>query len=179
MLPLATLVMIVSLIEREFAAANGLSYTDQLIVDTGSANTWVGAQKKYVQTSTSVNINRPLSVLNAIGLMLGNAYSDTVTFGDNYHIADQLIGNASEYPDLNGADGVLGIGPVVLSRGTLTNQVRTIIPTVTRSLYTQGTISQELVSLSFEPMSSNEFTYGELTFGTTDTTRYTGAIAWT
>ena len=68
-----------------------MSYTDQLLVDTGSANTWVGARKKYVRTSTSINLNQRLRVLYGMGLMRGNEYSDTVTFGDNYHISVLLL----------------------------------------------------------------------------------------
>src|SRR6267154_3244922 len=39
-------------LEREIAAANGSSYTDELVIDTGSANTWIGANNRYVQTPT-------------------------------------------------------------------------------------------------------------------------------
>ena len=52
---------------------NGLKYTVdvnigapptsyKLIVDTGSANTWVGAGKKYVRTDTSHNLNRGVGI---------------------------------------------------------------------------------------------------------------------
>jgi len=53
MLPLASLPILVSLISRKIVAANGLSYTDNLVIDSGSANTWIGP--KYRPTSTSVN----------------------------------------------------------------------------------------------------------------------------
>src|SRR6267154_744482 len=49
-------------LEREIAAANGSSYTDELIVDTGSANTWVGANTRYVETSTSVNTGKAVNI---------------------------------------------------------------------------------------------------------------------
>src|SRR6267154_1733073 len=47
---------------REIAAANGSSYTDELIVDTSSANTWVGANTRYVETSTSVNTGKEVVI---------------------------------------------------------------------------------------------------------------------
>ena len=34
-------------LERNIAAANGFSYADELIVDTGSAVTWIGANEDY------------------------------------------------------------------------------------------------------------------------------------
>src|SRR6267154_4516965 len=49
-------------LEREIAAANGSSYTDELIIDTGSANTWVGANKQYVETPTSVNTGKNMNI---------------------------------------------------------------------------------------------------------------------
>ena len=33
---------------------------DNLIVDTGSSNTWVGAGTQYMQTSTSTNTDEPI-----------------------------------------------------------------------------------------------------------------------
>jgi hypothetical protein len=66
-----------------------------------------------------------------------------------------------------------------LTEGTLTNEPTTTIPTVTMNLYSQGTISQVVVGVSFEPTTSQTVTNGELTFGGTDSTKYTGSIAYT
>ena len=167
-------------LKRQIAAANGLSYTDQLLVDTGTSNTWVGGgTQPYVQTSTSVDLNEPLRITYGSNVMTGEEFSDTVTFGNNFRITEQSIGRASSSFDLEGADGILGLGPVALTQTTLRNHPTMTIPTVTQNLYTQGTISQELFSLSFEPISSDDLIYGELTFGTTDSTRYISSIAWT
>src|SRR6267154_489821 len=62
-------------LERKIAAANELSYADELIVDTGSANTWIGAKKKYLKTRSSVNLNQRVEVPYPFGTMLGNEYS--------------------------------------------------------------------------------------------------------
>ena len=35
---------------------------DQLLIDTGSANTWVGAKTPFVKTSTSVNTGAQMQV---------------------------------------------------------------------------------------------------------------------
>jgi hypothetical protein len=53
-----------------------------------------------------------------------------------------------------------------------------MIPTVTQNLYTQGIISEIVVGISFEPTNTDNATNGELTFGGTDPTKYTGTIAY-
>jgi len=167
-------------LERKIAAANELSYADQLIVDTGSVNTWIGAgNKKYLETPTCVNLNHPVQIRYRSGTMLGDEYSDTVTLGYGLVIPQQSICNASQAFKLFGIDGILGLGPVGLTRGTLQNAQSTIIPTVTQNLYTQGAIPQEVISIFFFPSVPSWVIYGEITFGGTDPNRYTGEIAYT
>jgi cathepsin E len=73
------------------------------------------------------------------------------------------------------------IGPRDLTLGTLLPHYKSTILTVTDNLFMQGIIEQNLIAMSFEPTTS-ETVYGELTFGGTDSTKYTGdahAITWT
>jgi cathepsin E len=42
----------------------------------------------------------------------------------------------------------------------------------------QGTIEQNLVAVSFEPMASGSEVNGDLTFGVTDPTKHTGNIQY-
>jgi cathepsin E len=51
-----------------------------------------------------------------------------------------------------------------------------IIPTVTDTLFAQGTIKENLVAVYFEPTNSSSVVNGELTFGATDSTKYIGDI---
>ncbi|PIL28748.1 hypothetical protein GSI_08792 [Ganoderma sinense ZZ0214-1] len=53
-----------------------------LIIDTGSSNTWVGAGKAYVETSTSVDTGDEVEVIYGSGLFFGEEFVDTVTIGD-------------------------------------------------------------------------------------------------
>ena len=72
------------------------------------------------------------------------------------------------------------LGPVDLTVGTLFPSFLTPIPTVTDTLFSEGTISTDEVGISFEPITSGPpQSNGELTFGGTDSTRYTGAITYT
>ncbi|KZT08682.1 acid protease [Laetiporus sulphureus 93-53] len=147
-----------------------------LIVDTGSSNTWVGADKAYVKTSTSENTGDSVSVSYGSGSFSGEEYVDTLTLGDDLTITGQSIGVASSSQGFDGVDGILGIGPTVLTEDTVSNTDE--VPTVTDNLYAQGTISEYLVSVSFEPTTSESDTNGELTFGGTDSSKYTGSISY-
>ncbi len=51
---------------------------------------------------------------------------------------------------------------------------------VTDNLFSQGIITSNLVAVSFAPTTSASSTNGELTFGGTDSTKFTGSItfAW-
>ncbi|KAG2357595.1 aspartic proteinase [Suillus spraguei] len=154
--------------------------TYNLVVDTGSSNTWVGANAKYVATKTSVSTHQPVEVDYGSGFFSGMTYTsimrteyiDTVTLGSGLTITKQSIGVASTSSGFTGVDGILGLGPVNLTESSLTN-----LPTTTIRL--QGTIPQHVISVFFEPSSSQAETKGELTFGGTDATKYTGDIAYT
>jgi cathepsin E len=63
-----------------------------------------------------------------------------------------------------------------LTLGIFTPDNTSIIPTVTDNLYGQGKIEQNLVAVSFEPTTSPPVINGELTFGGTDSAKYTGDL---
>ncbi|KAG2114236.1 aspartic peptidase domain-containing protein [Suillus discolor] len=153
--------------------------TYNLIVDTGSSNTWIGANTPYAVTKTSVNTRQPVSVSYGSGYFDGNEYTDTVTLGKGLTIPHQSIGVAVDSSGFSAVDGILGIGPVDLTAGTLEDEPSTKIPTVTDNLHKQGTIHYELVSISFEPTTSTKVTNGELTFGGTVADKHVGPITYT
>ncbi|KAI0658195.1 aspartic proteinase precursor [Cubamyces menziesii] len=146
-----------------------------LIVDTGSSNTWVGAGKAYVETSSSVDTGEEVFVEYGSGLFFGEEYIDTVTLGDLV-LTKQSIGVAELAFGFDGVDGILGIGPVDLTEGTTSGGGE--IPTVLDTALAEGLISDELVGVSFEPTTSLSVTNGELTFGGTDSSKFTGEIAY-
>ncbi|KAG8214431.1 acid protease [Butyriboletus roseoflavus] len=145
-----------------------------LLIDTGSSNTWVGASTAYNPTSTSQNTGNTINVSYGSGTMSGNEYTDTVTLNTNLVIHNQSIGVASSAQGFSGVDGILGVGPADLTEGTVSNT--TEVPTVTDNLYTQGLISSDSLGIFYEPSSTTDVTNGELTFGGTDSTKYTGQI---
>ncbi|KAF8236774.1 aspartic peptidase A1 [Tricholoma matsutake] len=153
--------------------------TYQLIVDTGSSNTWVGASQAYARTSSSVATNQAVSVTYGSGSFSGNEFLDTVTITSQLVIHSQSIGVATTSTGFSGVDGIIGIGPVDLTYGTLTNQPNTAIPTVTDNLFSQNIISANEIGISFEPTTQPQVLNGELTWGGTDSSKYTGAISYT
>jgi len=111
------------------------------------------------------------------GSVSGTEVIDQVSLGTGLVISKQSLGSASRSSGFSTVDGIVGIGPVDLTSGTLSNG--NLIPTVTGNLFTQGTISENLVAVSFNPITSEPVTNGELTFGGTDSSKFTGAITFT
>ncbi|KAG6327917.1 hypothetical protein ID866_11172 [Astraeus odoratus] len=149
-----------------------------LIVDTGSSNTWVGAGKPYKKTSSSYVTSNSVSVSYGSGSFFGTEYYDAVTLGSGLTIPKQSIGVASSSTGFDGVDGILGIGPVDLTLGTLSPDEHLTIPTVTDNLLAQNTIPQEVIGISFQPTDSLFEVNGELTFGGVDTNKFTGSISY-
>ncbi|KAF5376361.1 hypothetical protein D9757_008680 [Collybiopsis confluens] len=162
-----------------YIASVGVGASDsqfQLIVDTGSSNTWVGATKAFTATSTSTNTGESVSVSYGSGEFSGTEWTDRVTLTSGLVINKQSIGVARSSTGFDGVDGILGIGPDALTEDTVSGVAN--VPTVTDNLLSQGTIAQKLVAISFEPTTSEEVTNGELFFGGTDSSKFTGAITF-
>jgi pepsin A len=98
-----------------------------------------------------------------------------VTLNSNLVINNQSIGVASSDPGLGDVDGLLGLGPVDLTRGTVSNEDE--VETVMDSLYAQGDIDSEVLGLFFAPVSSGD-SGGELTFGGVDSSKFTGQMGY-
>ncbi|KAH9982951.1 acid protease [Lactifluus volemus] len=144
-----------------------------LLIDTGSSNTWVGAAKAYVKTKSSTQTSN--DVVRFPPLIYGTEFIDTVTIAPGLVIPRQSIGVASESFGLTASTA---IGPVDLTIGTLSPAVNSTIPTITDNLFSQGTIASNIVSVSFEPTTASSVKNGELMFGGTDHSKYTGDITY-
>ncbi|KAF7436454.1 hypothetical protein PC9H_003287 [Pleurotus ostreatus] len=150
----------------------------QLLIDTGSSNTWVGATTRYTQTSTSTRTSNSVSVTYGSGSFSGTEFIDRVDIGNGLVIPNQSIGVASRSTGFDGVDGILGIGPVDLTQGTLSPATNTLIPTVTDNLFSQGTITQNLLGISYNPTTVLDTVNGEITWGGTDSSKFTGSIGF-
>ncbi|KAG8221352.1 acid protease [Butyriboletus roseoflavus] len=146
----------------------------KLLVDTGSANTWIGAYQLYTPTSNSGDTGNNVSVSYGSGSFSGEEWMDTVQLSSELVIDQQSIGVASTSSNIGDQiDGILGVGPVDLTIGTVSNTHT--VPTVTDNLCAQGTISEEVLGVYFVPASST-LSNGMLTFGGYDSTVITGSI---
>jgi cathepsin E len=70
------------------------------------------------------------------------------------------------------------IGPALLNLGTLTPDKNVSIPTVTDNLFNEGAILFDLVSVFFEPTTTQSAQNGELRFGSIDHTKFTGNLTY-
>ncbi|KAH9016897.1 acid protease [Lactarius pseudohatsudake] len=147
-----------------------------LLIDTGSSNTWIGADKKYDRTSTSMATGKNVSVSYGSGNFSGTEFTDQVTLSPWLVVKSQSIGVASTAQGFSGVDGILGIGPVDLTKGTVEG-VETV-PTITDNLYQQGTTSTDSIGIFYQPstIASSLLSYGELTFGGFDELKITGNV---
>ncbi|KAH8992596.1 acid protease [Lactarius hatsudake] len=147
-----------------------------LLIDTGSSNTWVGAGKKYIQTSTSEDTGKSVSVSYGSGSFSGTEFTDQVTLSPSLVVKSQSIGVASTAQGFTDVDGILGIGPVDLTEGTIGGNAP--VPTITDNLFKQGTISTESIGIFYQPYTfiSSLFSDGELTFGGIDHSKITGDV---
>ncbi|KAH7129058.1 putative aspartic protease [Dactylonectria macrodidyma] len=151
--------------------------TWDLIVDTGSSNTWCGAQSSCEPTSTGKSTGGTVSVTYGSGSFSGKEYTDKVSFG-GLSVTSQSIGAATSASGFTGVDGIIGFGPVGLTAGTVSN-VNTV-PTFLDNLYSQGSISTEVLGVYFKPESGSDTddTNGELTLGGTDSSKYSGSLTY-
>jgi len=149
-----------------------------LLIDTGSSNTWVGASQTYHQTSTCKPTGKIVHTSYGSGQFSGAEYIDLVSLGPDFIITEQSIGVASSAQGLDdGVDGILGIGPVDLTADTISGEPS--VPTVADNLYKLGIIPTESIAISFAPTTTADDTpNGELSFGDVDDTKYTGQIEY-
>ncbi|KAF8889846.1 aspartic proteinase from Irpex Lacteus [Infundibulicybe gibba] len=152
--------------------------TYSLLIDTGSSNTWVGAGRAYVRTSTSVQTSNRVSVTYGFGSFSGTEFTDTVTIAPGLVIPGQSIGVASTSSGFDGTDGILGLGPVDLTLDTLSPATNSLIPTVMDNLFDRGIIGTNLISVSFEPTTTDEVLNGEITWGGGDSSRLIGTVSF-
>ncbi|GJJ13159.1 hypothetical protein Clacol_007410 [Clathrus columnatus] len=148
-----------------------------LIVDTGSSNTWIGANKPYIPSPKSIDTGMPVGVSYGSGGFIGEEYIDTLTIGSDVQLI-QSFGVANESAGFNGLDGILGLGPDDLTEvSTPSNDV---IPTVTDNMVMQGITKARLVGVSFVPSeSAGGVPNGQLDFGAPNLSKYVGNITFT
>ncbi|KAG6381803.1 acid protease [Boletus reticuloceps] len=125
-----------------------------LVVDTGSSNTFCGTGTPYVRTSTSIPTGEAVNVTYGTGYFSGLEYLDQVTLAANLVITNQSIGDALSYADFQGVDGIVGVGPVDLTLGTLSPDTNAAIPTVMNNLVSQGLIENQVLGVYFAPATS-------------------------
>jgi hypothetical protein len=149
----------------------------QLIIDTGSSNTWVGANTRFEPDSNSKTTNQAVAVSYGSGQFRGTEYTAPVSFA-GLTVAQQSVGVANTTMGFSGVDGILGVGPVGLTAGTVEGGAP--VPTFMNNLAGQRAIPAEVLGVAFAPENGNDGhdANGELTLGDVDSSKYTGALTY-
>ncbi|KAG2364982.1 family A1 protease [Suillus spraguei] len=159
--------------------------TYRLLVDTGSAVTWIGAHTPYDETG--VNTGRRVEETFGGGpaptaTLSGTFFVDTVTLGHGLTIPNYELAVGSVTGINFRYDGILGLGPRDLTVNTLPDDPPATYPTFTDWLVTAGAISRNIVGMFFRPLTLNrdgDPNVGELVFGEPDYTKCTSSIVYT
>lgn len=101
--------------------------------------------------------------------LISPAVTDTVSLSPSLVIQNQSIGVATTAQGFQGVDGILGIGPVDLTQGTVSNT--SAVPTVTDNLFAQGSIPQNSIGIFYQPTTEEGANNGELSFGSVDSNK--------
>ncbi|KAL7284813.1 hypothetical protein ACG7TL_002123 [Trametes sanguinea] len=144
----------------------------QLLVDTGSSNTFVGAGKAFVASSTTLMTDNVMSVTYGSGFFEGVQVYDDIELAEGLIIRNQSIGVALVSQGFDGVDGILGIGPTDLTCGTIVGKPDKCDYTVTDNAWNMGLLDAYEVGISFGPTQSMDEQNGELTFGGVDPTKF-------
>ncbi|KAF7312284.1 AB hydrolase-1 domain-containing protein [Mycena indigotica] len=159
--------------------------TYELLIDTGSSNTWVGNSKLYratLETRPDGVIPGPVVLVYGSGLFTGVEMVEQLSLTQQLRIRNQSIA-VSEPPlpqGFSNMDGILGIGPVDLTRGTMIlENDQHEIPTVVDNLFSSGVIPAPVVGIYYEPATIESSVNGELTLGGVDDTKYLDQVHYT
>jgi len=104
-----------------------------LLVDTGSSSFWVGNNKTYVPTSSSVPLNESFYISYGTGDVFGDAYTDTITIASGITVTNQTLGISNRTGSFEDStvDGILGLAQVASTVGTLPEHPDQTVPTLT------------------------------------------------
>lgn len=148
-----------------------------LIFDTGSSNLWVKSSAyKPWKSRTSKYLRETFSIVYGSGYANGYEYTDYATLGPYRFL--QEFGVSSNNSGFADVQGLVGFGPDDLTVG-VTPDDKTVFTPVD-NLYYNGKISSDVVGVWFQPITDGctQETNGEITFGGTDSTKYSGSITY-
>ncbi|TFK67318.1 family A1 protease [Pluteus cervinus] len=154
-----------------------------LLVDTGSSITWLGAKEPYHKSPNGVETDDDMSVDYGSQSFEGELIINCTLAYDSLRLADDLIVNNQSigvakkvstgfYP----LDGVFGLGPTALTEGTVSSGSHFLVPTILDTLYAEGTIYSKIFGLGFEPTDFSDVRNGEITWGGIDESRTDGPV---
>ncbi|CAL1710303.1 unnamed protein product [Somion occarium] len=149
----------------------------RLLVDTGSSNTWIGANQILRPPPSARDTGNSLWVEYGSGIVTGEQWVDSITLAPGLTVHNQSFGIALLAVGFETVDGILGLGPQVLTYGSLFPDATAFVPTVTDNAFAQGLIGAHSIGISFAPSKTLDgVTNGEISFGGVNDSKYTGEI---
>jgi len=149
-----------------------------LLVDTGSSNTWIGAKQAYAKTNSSKATVDNFSVTYGLGSATGTQYRDLVTISSSLTMENKSFGVADSTQEFRGVDGILGVGPRELTRGTLDPSTNSTVLTFVDNLFKYKKIPEKVLGIYFEPANVSDANNGQLTFGGIDKSKIVGSVTY-
>ncbi|KAI8447316.1 aspartic peptidase domain-containing protein, partial [Phakopsora pachyrhizi] len=141
-----------------------------LVIDTGSALTWIGNKKKFVPSRSTRVTGTTFNCEFGAGYAEGNIVVETVTIGDKTF--RQIIGVAKSSQSLPETDGMLGLGPTNLTL-VITSKKDKAVPTIVDNLFTS-----QSYSFAFATTNEVKALNGRMTLGGVDSTLFKGSLTW-
>ncbi|KAF9202349.1 hypothetical protein BGZ49_007478 [Haplosporangium sp. Z 27] len=153
----------------------------ELIFDTGSSNLFIkDTSFTSSKSATAKSLGETFKISYGSGSAEGDEYYDWITIGDVAQglTFNQTFGIATKTAGFSNVDGLVGFGPVGLTKGVVSNNET--VPTPVDNLYSQGKIPSDVVGVYFKPITdgSARNTNGQITFGGADSSKYTGEITY-
>jgi hypothetical protein len=81
-----------------------------------------------------------------------------VTLAADFVITKQSIGDALQYADFVGIDGIIGVGPAGLTQGSLAPDTNAFVSTIMDNALKQGLIKKQILGISFAPATTSNDT---------------------
>lgn len=149
-----------------------------LMVDTASAFTWIGANKNYSRNDNTVGTPETFKVNNTgAAPILGDVVFERLSLNDDLVVQLQAIGIAHEGPNMRSLDGVLGLGLSKMTIGILSPSKEMTVPTVLENLKDGGKIPSTAFGLSFVPTTDGSDVIGSISWGRLEDGKYNLPLA--
>lgn len=148
-----------------------------ILVDSGSSNTWIGANRvsnPYHPSDQSRDLGRNFNISYGSGNVTGSLFTDKMKLPGVLSSFDQTFGVANASSGFDGYDGLMGIGPVNLTLNTVQLHHSEEIPTPPDNMLMERIIQKNITGVFLPPV--DKALPGRFDFGGVNTKGLTTSI---